>query len=366
MKIAPTMSVVVLCVISLAGWASAAEPLPATNAPASATERFLVIVETSAAMQKRAENVQKVVGSVISSGLKGQMESGSTVGLWTFNEKLFTGQIPLQLWTTNTRQRVALTMVQLLQQQKQEKNSRLAAAWEAATNVIANSDYITLMLITSGNEPVVGTPFDAAIAESFIKNEEQQRKGNMPFLTILRAVQGKFVAYAVNMPPWPLEVPEYPAGLKPVAPPTAPPVAPALPVPVAKRVDPAILSPTNTIYLVETATPVEAPIVAPAPKVGPTNVVPTVAEMTKASSTNSPVAAARTEVAGGNMSEQKLAATTNPAVPRGKGKFPVVTVLIAGICVLLSVLVIFIALLRWSRRSAGESLITRSMSQNDH
>ncbi len=324
-------------------------------------------------MQKRAENVQKMVGSVISSGLKGHMESGSTVGLWTFNETLLTGQIPLQHWTETTRQRVALNLVQTLQQQKFEKPARLAVAWAAATNIIAQSEHLTILLITSGSDAPAGTPFDAAIAETFAKNAAEQRKNNMPFLTILRAAKGNVVSFAVNMPPWPLEVPAYPEGLKPVARVTPPPqieTAPP-PTPVAKRPDPGILSPTNTIYLNEaiatpepstTKTPpapsatndpvATAPPSAPSPSAAITNPAAIIA----AASTNLPPALAVTAPPPASSD----AAGTTP-----KSRIPIITILVAGICVLLGVMVVFIALLRWSRRSAGESLITRSMHRGD-
>ena len=63
------------------------------------------------------------------------------------------------------------------------------------------------------------------------------------------------------------------------------------------------------------------------------------------------------------MSEPKRVASEPVAAL--KPKLPIVTILVAGICVLLGVMVVFIALLRWSRRSAGESLITRSMHRDD-
>ncbi|MGC3961373.1 MAG: hypothetical protein QM813_26635 [Verrucomicrobiota bacterium] len=342
-------------------------PTGSTNAPAQ--ERFLVIVETSAAMQKRAENTQKALGSIISSGLKGQIESGSTIGLWTYNEKLFTGQIPLQLWTEPTRQQVALTMVQTLQQQKFEKAARLGAAWAVATNIVAQSERITVLLFSSGSEPVVGTPYDASILESFGRNAEQQRKANMPFLTILRAVNGKFVAFAVNMPPWPLEVPEWPAEFKPKPAPLTPKAAPAVPVvatppPTVKRVDPAVLSPTNTIYLVEPTPPAEtAAVAAPAQ---PTNSVVVAPKATEPSHPNAAVAVTPVEAKPKPAREPSTAPQPTTAEPaETKPKLPIVPLLIAGICVLLGIMVVFIMLLRWSRRSTGESLITRSMDRND-
>lgn len=338
---------------------SFAQTPPPAKADPVATERFLVIVETSAAMQKRAENVQKALGSVISSGLSGNIGYGSTIGVWTFNEQLFTGQLPLQLWTPANRQRVALTMVQFLQQQKNEKAARLSVAWAAATNIIAQSERITVLLITSGNDPVTGTPFDAAITESFIKNADAQRKANMPYLTILRAVKGKFVAFAVNMPPWPLEVPEYPDGFKPAPPPAPVVVETNPPAPVVKRLDPSILAATNTIYLTETSPPVEVPVVAPKPE--PTNVVVAKVEAPTPPRPNVQAVAAPVET--------KAQPATKPAAPIAAApdpaKFPIVTILVAGIALLLGVMVVFIALLRWSRRSVGASLITRSMKQDD-
>jgi hypothetical protein len=251
-----------------------------TNAPA-AGERILLIVETSEAMQARASNVWKVVGSVIAGGLDGDLIPGSTVGLWTFNETLFTRHVAVQTWTEASRQNVAQTLVQILRQQRNEKLPRPAAAWEAATNVAARSSHFTVLLVSSGSEPITGTPFDDTIAETFAKNFQEQRRNNMPFLTILRAVRGEFVAATVNMPPWPLEVPAYPAGLEP-GPSTAP--APSIatnsPPPVLTRADPGVLSPTNVVRLTPPApavassgavvTPAETnPPIAQAPEPGP-------------------------------------------------------------------------------------------------
>lgn len=353
-----------LCVLTTLR-AAESQTAPSENA---SKERFLVVVETSAAMQKRAENTQKALGSVISSGLKGTIQPGSTIGLWTFNDKLTTGQLPLQLWTQQTRQRVALALVQALQQQKNEKVGTLSEVWQAATNILAHSERITVLLFTSGSEPLAGTPYDLEIAETFTKNAEQQRKSNMPFVTILRAVQGKIVTYAVNMPPWPLEVPDWPAEYKPVPaqqpePKIEQPIAVTTPH-IVPRPDPAILSPTNTIYLVETsATPAEVAMVVPPIKTDSTNPVVRTATPPVPKPASSVVAVSQPKP----VTEPDMHATPAAAEPAAPAKTnqPVITILIAGICVLLGVMVVFIALLRWSRRSAGESLITRSMHQRD-
>jgi hypothetical protein len=347
---------------------AAQTPPPVAAANVATGERFLVIVETSAAMKKRTENVQKLVGNLISTGLRGEMATGNTVGLWTFNDQLHSGQFPLQLWTSQTSQRVAGAMVQFLQQQKYEKTPRLASAWQVATNIVARSEHITVLIISSGTEPLTGTPFDAAIAESFRKNNDTQRKQDMPFLTILRAAQGKFVAFAVNMPPWPLEVPAYPDGLKPVAPAPAVETKPAPPAPVAPRFDRTLLSPTNTIYLTDTSPPPAAPVIAPTP--APTNAA-IVAPAPPPTPTNVPAPSpvvAKVEPTPTPQPEVPAVNTPSPVPPAAEApsnsKSSIVTILIAGIALLLVVLVVFITLLRWSRRSTGASLISRSMDND--
>lgn len=359
---AATLGVALLFTFGAAGQT----PPPTATTNAATGERFLLIVETSAATKKRSENVQKLVGNLISTGLRGEMGPGSTVGLWTFSDQLHSGQFPLQLWTPATRQRVALAMVQFLQQQNYEAAPRLAPVWQAATNIVARSEHITIMIISSGTEAVIGTPFDAAIAESFAKNNDEQRKQDMPFLTILRAAGGAFVNFAVNMPPWPLEVPAYPEGFKPVAPAPvveAKPAPPAVPTPGFNR---RMLAPTNTVYLAETSPPVAVPVIEPKPE--PTTSL-VAAPGLPPPSTNAPApvqAVAKNEPTPTPQSEMPAAQIPAPvpsetAAPQ---KLPIVTILIVGIALLLAVLVVFITLLRWSRRSTGASLITRSMDND--
>src|SRR5208283_5183287 len=52
-----------------------------------------------------------------------------------------------------------------------------------------------------------GTPLEDRINASYQQWRDQQQKARMPFVTILRARNGEVGAYAVNTPPWPLQVP---------------------------------------------------------------------------------------------------------------------------------------------------------------
>src|SRR5262245_52374757 len=66
-----------------------------TNSP----NRYLFIVDTSFSMHDRAQKVQTIVGNLLMSGMNGEMHRGDSVGLWTFNDRVYTGRLPLQRWS---------------------------------------------------------------------------------------------------------------------------------------------------------------------------------------------------------------------------------------------------------------------------
>ena len=349
-------SVVVVAVLLIAGSLQAQSP---TNAASSSTEeRVLLVVETSAAMQKRTENVQKIVGEMFSSGLGGDMRSGDTVGMWMFNDELRTGQFPLKRWTKPTRQRVAVEMVQFLQQVRNEKTAHLAVIWETLTNIVSRSERITVVIISSGSEAITGTPFDESIAQNFLKNEETQRKAKMPFVTILRAYHGKFVNFSVNLPPWPMELPEYPKEArrsdevivkKEVE---ADAAAAALPSLIVNGNDSNSAPPLTNATIYATNIPTPEVVINPSE----TNVaVFTVTNEIVAATVKSKV-----ETNASRSPELKTSAVTND-----ESKLPSKTILVGAIALLAVVIVVLMALLRRARRSTGESLITRTMNRKD-
>ncbi|MEI2726602.1 MAG: hypothetical protein V9H26_24710 [Verrucomicrobiota bacterium] len=197
-------------------------PAVRTNVPPKpVAERFLLIVDTSAAMQKRAANVERVVGNLFAGSVGDQLHRGDTIGVWTYTDDLHSGQFPLQRWAPQLREAIARNIVDFLKSRKYGKNSRLTPVMVQLKNVVADSDKITVLLISDGEEALTGTPYDAPIAEAYRTGAADQRKQQMPFLTVLRAVKGKFVGFSVNTPPWPVEFPVFPVEPKPVAAPAA-------------------------------------------------------------------------------------------------------------------------------------------------
>jgi hypothetical protein len=180
-----------------------------TNATKAAqpSDRCLLIVETSKSMQRRTDAVLGVVQDMLMSGLNGQFRDGGTLGLWTFNEDLSAGRLPVQTWSSSERKNIIQRTLTFLKGQKYEKQASFDKVAPALGRVTSDSKRLTVVIISSGDWKIRGTPFDDQINGSFQQWREQQQKARMPFVTVLCARQGKIGAYAVNTPPWPLQVP---------------------------------------------------------------------------------------------------------------------------------------------------------------
>jgi hypothetical protein len=220
-----------------------------TNTPAVTflANRYLLVIETSGSMQPRGEGLAQAVQGLLQSGLPAQARRDDTLGVWIFNEELYTGVLPLQRWTPETQKVVADRLVSFVRAQKLEKRSRLDKVLPALDRVVKNSPFITVILVCVGDEEVHGTPFDQRINEFFRTWRLRQQTALKPFVIALRAQAGKFVDCAINAAPWPTELPQLPNELLvgvPVVPPSqpAPQPAPAPQKQAAPTVPPLIIS----------------------------------------------------------------------------------------------------------------------------
>ena len=181
-----------------------------TVTKAAPSNRCLLIVDTSRSMQRCTDATLKVVQDLLMSGLDGQLRRGDTLGLWTFNQDLYAGRFPLQAWSSEGQGSIATRAVAFLKAQKYEKRANFDKVLPALTGIIKGSERITVILISSGDESIQGTPFDDRINEVYKRLHNQQQKARMPFVTVLRAQNGRLADFAVNTPPWPLQIPPPP------------------------------------------------------------------------------------------------------------------------------------------------------------
>jgi hypothetical protein len=168
------------------------------------------------AMQKRAQGTVGTVQQLLTGGMGGQLRTGDSIGLWTYNDELYAGMFPVQQWTPKTHRHIVARILAFLQEQKFEKSADLQKVLPSLEGIIKDSEYITVVLISDGSEKIHGTPYDARINDFYKIWRSEQQNAHMPFVTILRAKAGKFTDFTVNPAQWSLEMPPLPAELQKV------------------------------------------------------------------------------------------------------------------------------------------------------
>jgi len=269
----------------------------ATDQPVS-SGRFLLLVDTSYPMRRHAEGVLQTVEALLNADLGGRLRPGDTIGLWTFNEDVYTGRFPLQQWSPATRRAVTANVLDFLKRQRFEKKTKLDKVLAKALPLVRESPAITFVLLTDGRESVHGTPFDATINAIFQANRREQVRVRMPFATVLRAEQGQLVNGNVGLPPWRIDVPATPGEIaranKPPPPEKPPPAKPVTPKPAPADLILRGPKPAETPVAKLPEKPVEQPNPEPVPPAKPppaTEVKPvaaTVAQPPSSDPTRSP------------------------------------------------------------------------------
>ena len=191
-----------------------AAALPATaqtNAPARRpTQRYLFVLETSQSMQRRLDNAVQVALEVVRTGLNNETRAGDTIGVWTYNQGLSAGRFPLAQWAPDRGAKIAAQMGTFFRQQKFERKSDFRPVLLALGNLATNSDHLTIILISTGEEKLSGLSFEKQLSANYEQWRNEQQRQRMPFITIIRARRGEFNGFAVTPVPWQLDVPPWP------------------------------------------------------------------------------------------------------------------------------------------------------------
>lgn len=348
-----------LCFLTIAFSVSAQNQPSTTQTNGLSSDRVLVILDISAGMQKRSENLQRVVSQLFSSGFNGQVRRGDTIGMWTYNDTLHTGEFPLQRWSPQSARQITSVAAQFAQNQRYSKQSSLAPVMAQLTNIVADSDRITVVLVSDGSVSLAGTPFDSQIAEAFKLNASEQLRQAMPFVTVLRAVKGEFIGFKVNTPPWPTEYPAFPPEAIVAAPePTNPPAAKVESPKPAPPSEPTAASVETNHPPTATTNPPALADSKPAPAEPVTNPLPTAAPGLPRPTSN----VVKLPAPSTNIAKASAPATALP-VSKPAGSSSIIPIVVGGTA-LVGLAMLCLALLRRARQPTRVSLITQSMNKN--
>jgi hypothetical protein len=193
-----------------------AQWLPAqTNStePIYPANRYLLVVETSQAMQRHTNALVQIVRQVVGSAIGAQAHRGDTLGVWTFNEDVIGGVLPLQRWSKGNAAAITNRVASFLRAQKYEKVAHLDKVFPAMDRLKTNSEFITVIVVCLGDTDIQGTPFDATINQFLRIWRTKEQDAGAPFVIALRGQAGTFVDYKLNPSPWPAELPALPKEL---------------------------------------------------------------------------------------------------------------------------------------------------------
>lgn len=185
--------------------------LPMHPKPAPDGQRFLFVVDISSGTRSLDAANRQALFDLIFTGLEGQMRTGDSFGLWLFNDELHAGQFPMQVWVeTNTLASASLA-ARYLREQKYAGKSRPEMVMPRLLNLVKSVRDVNVILISNGEKPLEGTPFDANISGVYERRKADRNKEQKPFVTLLVARGGAIVSGAVVLAGEYFALPDRPA-----------------------------------------------------------------------------------------------------------------------------------------------------------
>jgi hypothetical protein len=187
----------------------------ASPSTAHSPNRYLFIVETSRAMRPRARGVFNAMKQALDSSLNRQIRQGDLVGIWTFNEGVYQDLFPSQEWSQATQLAFAVRLPTFADPELYQKRSRLDKVVPEILKVMAGSENVTVILVTTGEGVMEGTQFSAQINSAWKDWYDEQEGVHMPLQTVMRAKNGQPTDWSLTPAPRPIELPAL-AGSKPI------------------------------------------------------------------------------------------------------------------------------------------------------
>jgi hypothetical protein len=232
------------------------------------SNRWLLVFNTSAAMRDRAGNVGALMQDLLTTAMHGNLRSGDTIGIWTYNDVLRADEAPLQTWDPRQARSVAQNTLEFLSHYRYGKTAAFGDVLTNMLRVIDLSDVITVILVSDGSDPINGTPFDARISAFYKTNYQAQRKEHMPIVTVFRGEGGRITTNTLSLAPWPVDIPMVPLPMVAKAPPPKP-VVPAAKRPPPPPVPSLVMIGDKTETVMHPLADYPPNLVTPAPAVAP-------------------------------------------------------------------------------------------------
>lgn len=169
-------------------------------------KRFLFIIDASTSMKPLEMPMRETLFDLIYSGARGNLTNGDTFGVWIAGEKNDTS-FPMEVWKQKFVVEIAAKAVSHMKDHGFKTGARLDLALADALRVVKNVGDLTIVIVSNGETPISGTPFDAAINARFQELAPRMKLAKATLNTTLVAQDGEIVAWSANSPEFLLDVP---------------------------------------------------------------------------------------------------------------------------------------------------------------
>jgi hypothetical protein len=177
------------------------------EAPAADAKRFLFIIDMSATMKPMEDAVSETLFDLVYSGVRGHMTNGDTYGIWLVNELQNDTSFKMEVWKHKYAVEAAARAVKHVKERGFKGKARLSQAMADAAVVIKNVEDLKVILISNGETPITGTPFNDIINLRFREMAPHMKRAKATLNTALVAQEGRIVAWAANSPEFLIEIP---------------------------------------------------------------------------------------------------------------------------------------------------------------
>jgi len=254
--------------------------LPAQPAARKLDNRFLLVFDTSAEMKHRVAAVQNTLNTILATSANGQLHSNDSIGVWTFDQQLETGQFPLQRWNPDHAAQVLSNINTFVVGRRYTKKTTFDALMPLVNQVVGGSERLTVVIFCDGYGEMNGTPYDQGVNQLFQQRQGERQKAQQPVVIVLHSQLGQFVDCVVSFPPQPVSFPEFPPlPVPPPAPKVVPPPPRAVVPPLIIIGTPVTNRPPPPAPPVPEPVPAPLPTNAPLPAANPTAAPPVAPEV---------------------------------------------------------------------------------------
>lgn len=199
------LSCLTLLVITcnLAGTAANAAVIEATTLPPSAPPpagaKFLLVVDTSAAMNQFEHSGRQVVFDLIYTGISNQMQNADTFGVWTFSEQVNAGGFPMQFWTSAKSLELASQTGVFLKNERYKGKARLELAIAKALTLVKTVKDVNVLIVTSGEASLGMSELEVKLRDAYQRKGQQAREKNLPVVLAFSSTEGEIAMAGVTL-----------------------------------------------------------------------------------------------------------------------------------------------------------------------